>query len=98
LSIDEWLEWPSKIRPVEKWGDIKLYECPLTCITPRTWEILRLVNETTNIDGDVQHMPFPGAWLEQPRWYRQAVSIVKRERAEHKRREMEKARPLNGRR
>jgi hypothetical protein len=87
---DEWYLWPESLKPVQKLGDLKLWECPLTAISRRTWEILALVNETTNIDAEVLHLPFNGAWLDQPKWYRQAVSIVKVERAKHRQKEAAK--------
>lgn len=80
----DWQEWPASLKPVQKWSSLKFYECPRSAVTNRTWDILGLVNETTNCDGEVLHLPFPGAWLEQPQWYRQAVQVVKSERAIHR--------------
>jgi hypothetical protein len=73
------------LRRVLKIDDIIFLECPMSCITRRTWEILRLVNETT--DGEhtnILHLPFPGTILDQPPWYRQAVQIVRTGRAEYR--------------
>ena len=91
LLKHEWKEWPV-IKHVEKWDDLKIFECPLTAIKPQTWEILRIVNATVNGDGDILNLPFAGAYMDQPRWYRQAVEIVKRERGEHRRKDMEQRR------
>ena len=91
VSKGQWKEWPA-IRHVEKWGDLKLFECPLTAIKPQTWEILRIVNATINGDGDITCLPYPGAYMDQPQWYRQAIEIVRRERSEHRRKEMESKR------
>ncbi len=70
-------------------GDLKLYECPLTVITQQTWEIIKLVNDTVTSDYKAENtcLLVKGAWLDQPTWYRQAVSIVRTERmtAENKR-------------
>jgi len=105
VSKPEWIKWPESLKPSYKWGEgetaVKFYECPRSVITDRTWRMLSLVNETVNADGEVLHLPFPGAWLEQPQWYRQAVSIVKRERADHRSKELAKQsanRKLNGNR
>jgi len=84
VNKSEWSEWPEWLKHVAKWGDLKFFECPRSAITARTWEILALVNETTNCEGEVLHLPFEGSWLNQPHWYRKAVSIVKKERSEHK--------------
>lgn len=89
---DEWKEWPASLRHVEKWGDLKLFACPLSTITAQTWQVLRIVNQTTDADGCIRQLPYPGAYLDQPLWYRQAVEIVTKERAEHRKDEMEKRR------
>jgi hypothetical protein len=62
-----------------------MFECPRSAITGKTWEILSLIDETTEYNHQtkqtkVTFLPFEGAWLDQPHWYRQAFSIVKRER------------------
>jgi hypothetical protein len=85
----EWLSWPESLKPYGgKWGDLKFYECPRSAITSKTWEILALVDETTEYnpstkDTRTTSLPFEGAWLDQPEWYRQTFSIVKRERMLH---------------
>ena len=53
--------------------------------------MIRLVNETTNADGDVLHMPFEGAWTDQPQWYRDAVRITKNERAKNSAEQIKKS-------
>jgi hypothetical protein len=70
-------------------GDLKLYECPLTTITDLTWQIIRIVNQTTDDNGKILHLPYQGAYLDQPEWYRTAVEITQRERAEHQRKQLE---------
>lgn len=75
-----------------KIADLKYFECPLSVITPRTWQILRLVNETTDSDTNILHLPFQGTILDQPPWYRAAVQIVREERSRHNREELEKTR------
>lgn len=87
----EWGLWPPALKPAIKLGDLKLYECPLTAITGRTWDIIRIVNQTTDDSGKILHMPYPGSYLEQPEWYREAVEITQRERAEHRRKQLDKA-------
>lgn len=63
---------------------MKLFECPLSAITHNTWSIISLVNETTDTDGNILHLPFEGALTDQPQWYRDAVKIVKSERVAHR--------------
>lgn len=74
-----------------KEGDVKFFECPVSAIKQRTWDRIRLVNEsTTGEHTDILHLPYPGTILDQPPWYREAVRIVRVERNEHRAREMEK--------
>lgn len=88
---DEWLQVSSKARDVLKLEDMKFMACPVSTITPRTWQILKLVNDCCSAENcDIIQLPFPGSLLEQPVWFRQAVDIIRRERAEHRSREMEK--------
>lgn len=66
---------------VLKIDDLKFFVCPLSFITPRSWEMLGLVNETTSGETcEILHLPFPGSYLEQPEWYREAVRIKRGER------------------
>ena len=71
--------------------DLRFYECPASCITRKTWGIARLVNECLDAEGNLIQLPFPGSLTEQPTWFRQAVQLVKYERAEHRAREIEKS-------
>jgi len=87
---DEWQSVSSKLQHVLKIDDLKYFSCPVGSITPRTWQIMRLVNESTSSEHcDIIHLPFPGTLLEQPVWFRQAVQIIKHERASHRAKEME---------
>jgi hypothetical protein len=70
--------------------DIRFYECPVSCITKRTWSIIKLVNECLDAEGNLIQLPFPGCLTQQPKWFRQAVQVVKTERAEYRARELEK--------
>jgi hypothetical protein len=93
---DEWRLVTSRLRHVLKVDDIKFFSCPLAVVTQKTWQIMKLVNECISAEhGDIIQLPFGGALLDQPTWFRQAVEIVRQERAEHRRKEMEKIR--NGR-
>jgi hypothetical protein len=68
-----------------KFGEVKFYQCPVSLITPKTWEILKIVNTTTNGDCNII-FPYKGAsYTEQPRWYLQAVEIVRQARAANQR-------------
>jgi len=67
-------------KPAAKIDDLKFFECPGSAITRSTWQILALVNETTDREGNILHLPYPGTILDQPPWYREAVRIVASER------------------
>ena len=76
-----------------KIGDVKFYECPTSAITPRTWDLMRMVNETALGENMEQlYMPDLGTIHDQPPRWREAVRIVRQGRAEHRSREMEKLR------
>lgn len=76
-----------------KIGDLKLFACPVSTITAKTWQILKLVNETTHPETTtILHLPFDGSILDQPAWYREAVTIVREERNAHRLAEMKKPR------
>lgn len=64
-------------RATWKLPDFKLYECPLTWITKDTYKILELLfleENPTRI--------FPGTWLDQPKWWIEAIQIYKTEKME----------------
>jgi hypothetical protein len=82
---DDWRSISTAHRAVLKLGDLKFFECPVSAITRKTWDILALVNETTDGDGNILHLPFEGTIIEQPDWYRQAVKLSKKERADNQR-------------
>ena len=54
----------------------------MSVITENTWSIIGLVNNTTDADCNILHLPYPGYYLEQPKWYRDAVNIIKGMRME----------------
>jgi hypothetical protein len=88
---NEWIMVTSTLRPIVKVDDIKFYECPVSAISHRTWQRIRLVNETTDPEHtNILHLPFPGTFLDQPPWYRQTVQIVRQERAANRQRELDK--------
>jgi len=75
----------------------KFMACPVSTITRRTWQILRLVNEVCGAENcEILHLPFnnsdggPGTILDQPTWFRDAVAIVRCERYRHRKEELEK--------
>jgi len=76
---------------VLKIADVKYYECPVSAIKPKTWELMRIVNETA-LGENMEHLypPESGTVLGQPPWWRDAVRIVRNGRAEHRAREMDK--------
>lgn len=92
-GADEWRQVSSRYRHVLKLGDMKICACPVSTISSRTWQILRLVNETTDPETtSIRILPFDGGLLDQPLWYRQAVEIVRSERNRHRKEELDKKR------
>lgn len=88
---DEWKKVSPGIPHVLKIGDIKFFECPLSAVKPRTWDLMRLVNETALGEHMEQlYLPEPGTIMDQSPRYREAIGIVRHQRAEHRRRELEK--------
>lgn len=88
---------PTKtLRPVQKIDNVKFYRCPIKLLTNRTWRIISTVNDVMDGDGRIYNLPFPGTWLEQPLWFRQAVRITRRERSEWQRKQIEKAKAAHG--
>lgn len=76
---EEWKQ-TANTQHVEKVLDTKFYACPNSIITGKTWQILKLVNETVDADCNILHLPYEGAYLDQPPWYREAVIIVRANR------------------
>ena len=77
---------------VQKIADLKFMECPGSSITRRTWQILGLVNESCDTEGNIRHLPFSGTLLDQPLWFREAVKIVRAERHSDWNRELQEER------
>lgn len=90
IERQEWLSVSSHLRAVKKIAKIKFFECPQSAITKKTWNIIALVNEVTNKDTDILHLPFKGTILEQPEWFREAVKITKSERIKYQKEQLEK--------
>jgi hypothetical protein len=66
---------------VLKIDDLKFFACPLSFISSKSWQMLELVNETTDLEtGRILHLPYPGTITQQPEWYREAVKIKRNER------------------
>jgi hypothetical protein len=82
-GADEWNELDSDLpSPVLKIDDLKVFECPISLVTPWSWQMLRMVNLTTNAAGDILREPYPerGGIRMQPPWYHEAVDMVRSER------------------
>lgn len=60
-----------KARKVFRLGDVRLYECPLSLITPETAEVMRMVYLA---DGSGV-LPEAGGWSGQPHWFVEAREI-----------------------
>ena len=87
----EWRQVSSTLKHVLKIGDLKFFSCPVSTVTRRTWDLMRLVNETVSSEHcDILHLIAPGTILDQPPWFLQSVRTVRSERTEHRRRELEK--------
>jgi hypothetical protein len=82
---EDWKSVSVKLRSVLKVGDLKFFECPMSVISKQTWAVLGIVNETTDGDCNILHMPFVGTIFDQPQWYRTAVKLVKSERSNNQR-------------
>lgn len=83
------------IKHVAKILDLKFFECPVSVITKKTWDIIKLVNETTDENGKIIHLPFNGSYLDQPPWYREAVIIVRTVRNKYRKELNAKSRQKN---
>jgi len=70
-------------RKVISLGDIRLYECPITYITPDTWELVRLAYMVE----DSKRLLYQGEWGAQPHWLVEAVEIYKAETARQMRKD-----------
>jgi hypothetical protein len=87
---DEWLQIPADLKHSVKFGDLKFYACPLLLITPETWSLLEMVNDCISAEhGDIINLPYPGTLTEQPAYFREAVRIVRAERAAWRNEQME---------
>lgn len=96
----EWLTVPAKLRHCLKieYAATKFYQCPISSITPYSWQLLQLVNDTITADGDLQPLcpghPALAEIAARPQAWREAVRIVKAERAAYRQHTTEK--PRNG--
>lgn len=81
---------PASLRYVLKLDDIKLFQCPLSLITDKTWRLLMLVDECTNADGDLVRLPKPGGLDDQDDNFRIAWRIVRDERRKARLKALEK--------
>jgi hypothetical protein len=70
---------------------LKFFACPISTVTRQSWDVLRLVNDCTDADCHLVNLPFPGAVLDQPEWFLEAVRIVRSERAEWQRQKAEES-------
>lgn len=86
----EWGLVPASLKPVLKIHRSKFFVCPMSVITPATWEMLRLTNACLTAEGDIACLPVAGGWLDQPRWFHQAVEIVRSERNRHRKEQFDR--------
>lgn len=64
-------------KKVFRLGDIRLYECPLSYLTPDTAEMMRAVYMAEGSSA----LLLPGGWGAQPHWFVEASEIHRAERA-----------------
>lgn len=90
-GAEEWKQAIPGVKEICKIDRTKFYSCPVSEIWPQTWEMLRLVNACLSSEtGDICCLPLAGGWLDQPRWFHQAVEIVRAERGRHRAEKMDK--------
>lgn len=91
LLSDEWNLYPPEKKPVEKIYRTKFFACPVSTITQSTWEMIRLANACLSGESDaITTLPFSGGYLDQPHWFREAIEIIRNERAEARKEALEK--------
>ena len=79
----EWEELTADMSPL-KIGEVKFLQCPVSVVTEQTWQILSIINKTTDEDCKII-LPYSGtSYLEQPRWYLQAIDIVRAARSKNR--------------
>ena len=88
---DEWRLYPLERKPVLKLGRSKFFACPVSTVTPHTWEMLRLGNACLSGENDaITILPFAGGYLDQPSWFREAMEIIRTERGKWRQDQREK--------
>lgn len=97
LLSDDWNLYPPEKRWVDKVYHTKFFACPLSTITQGTWEMIRLANASLSGEQDaITTLPFSGGYLEQPHWFREAMEIIRNERAEARKEALEKMKNKKG--
>jgi hypothetical protein len=56
-------------------GDLRIYQCPTTLISPESIYMLELIFLTTQNDV----LPYAGGWADQPPWFAEAYTLYKHE-------------------
>lgn len=81
---------PASVKPVQKIHTTSFYECPVSAITGKTWQIIGMVNELISAEGEI--LACAGKYDEIPLYLRDAIKIVRQERNRHRAEQMEKQR------
>jgi hypothetical protein len=85
----EWSGRPRSLKHVLKGIGVKLYECPTTAITKETWDIIKIVNATTDENGFPTNINLE-SYQRLPTWYKQATEITQQMRSDHRRAQLAK--------
>lgn len=94
---EDWKLYPPEKKPVAKLDRTKFFACPVSTITPHTWEMIRLGNAClTGEDDAITTLPFSGGYLEQPPWFREAMEIIRGERGRYRKEQLEKLKNKKG--
>jgi hypothetical protein len=86
IGAEEWRQVSKTLRHALKIDDLKFFVCPLSYITPQSWDLLALVNETTDSESgqylNIGHLPGLAAEIQKAGEgrYREAVRIKRNER------------------
>lgn len=84
IPAEQWDDFDGKQfgkLTVEKFGDLALFECPVSLISRQSVQLIELVHECTDEHKNWTMPPFPGGLLDQPTWVRQARRVVIEETA-----------------
>lgn len=83
-GAEQWRQVGAQRKPALKilFAPTKFYECPLSAITPHTWALLGILNNSISAEsGDLLQLWEPGSQRDQPAWFMELIRIGRSERA-----------------